>query len=360
MDVVSTFKELVAIDSPSGSEEKMRNWLISWATKRKLAVVVDAVGNLIIKKSAKQMTPFFLCAHMDTVEPGRNIKPQIKNRLICSDGTTILGADNKAALAAILAASDEWIRTSNLGIELVFTVKEETGGGAEFFDRSVLLNQIGFIFDHAAPLGGIIMSAPFITNFKVEFLGKAAHSCFPKKGRNPVHFAADFMKSLQYGETNEKQTFVNIGIISGGSVVNAVPEKIVLEGEVRSFSENHFLERLHLIETNVITIGKKYPEIKHSFEKSGYCPGYQHHPASSQVKYIKKIFTTLHLKPTMHTTFGISDANSLCSMGLQVISLSDGVVDPHTTKERVAISDLEKMKEIILLMFATPLSKVAA
>jgi len=123
---------------------------------------IDKVGNIYANNNAPGQ-PILLCAYMDTVQPGENIKPIIQNGIIKSSGDTILGADNKAALTAILSALES-IKL-NRPIELIFSVKEETGGGIEFFPFSWIKSKEGLIFDSANLLGGIILRSPFIINF---------------------------------------------------------------------------------------------------------------------------------------------------------------------------------------------------
>lgn len=351
MTLIDTFFELVKIDSPSGSEENVRKWLIQWAKSRKLSHFTDSVGNLVLKKEEDTLIPFFLCAHMDTVEPGRSIHPIIQDGVIQSQGNTILGADNKASMAVILTAVDEWLLKKPInGIELVFTVKEETGGGAEFFDTKLIENKQGFIFDYAEPLGTIVTSAPYIVNFSIEFIGKGTHACFPEKGVNALQYATKYIDSLQLGANDEKDVFLNIGKIHGGSVVNAVPEKVVVEGEIRSFSRTKFENILEMLELRLSQIQKQFGNATFKFSTSGYCSGYTHKDNSKQVLFLEKILNNYKLPIKKKKVFGISDANSFAELELEVLTLSDGVIDPHTTSERISVDDLKKLQMIILDM----------
>ncbi len=351
MTLIDTFFELVKIDSPSGSEENVRKWLIQWGKSRNLSHFTDSVGNLVLKKEGDTLIPFFLCAHMDTVEPGRSIHPIIQDGVIQSQGNTILGADNKASMAAILTAVDEWMLIKPInGIELVFTVKEETGGGAEFFDTKLIENKQGYIFDYAEPLGTIVTSAPFIVNFYIEFIGRGAHACFPEKGVNALRFATKYIETLRLGANDEKDVFLNIGKICGGSAINAIPEKVVVEGEIRSFSATKFKNMLEKLELRLNQTQKQFGNAIFKFSTSGYCSGYTHKDNSQQVHFIEKILNKYNLPLKKKKVFGISDANSFAELGLEVVTVSDGVIDPHTTNERISVDDLQKLQMIILDM----------
>ena len=124
--LVNLFIKLVKIDSPSGQEEKVALFLKKWLDKNKFKWKQDSLGSIIATDPNHQEKKFLLCAHMDTVEPGCGIKPVIKNGNIQSNGKTILGADNKASVSAILCAVERYktIYKKLPPIELLFTVKE--------------------------------------------------------------------------------------------------------------------------------------------------------------------------------------------------------------------------------------------
>lgn len=344
--IVDLFLKLVQIDSPSGKEKNMILFITDWAKKQNLSYQVDKIGNVLVKNNGKGK-PILFCVHLDTVEPGKEIKPVIKNERIKSAGNTILGADNKVALTSLLIAVEEYLKnnSSQKSFELLFTIKEETGGGIEYFPFKWLKSKKGLVFDCAKPLGGIILSSPYIINFNVEFIGQLTHASTPEKGKNALLPAIKSLNKLVIGKT-DKNTKINIGLINGGSGINVVPNKIVLSGELRSYNKVQFKNKLKRIEDVFNNQSNKY-KTKIIFKTSGFCPGYIHNTFSEFIKNISNIFKDLNIKTQFDDSFGVSDANILNSHGIETINLGDGIINPHTTDEQVEIKTLIKLKEII-------------
>src|SRR3989338_6943680 len=176
--LVDTFLKLVQIDSPSGQEKILVNYLVDYikSLSLPLLVVVDKSGNIICK-TFQNDKPILLTAHLDTVEPGKSIKPVIKSGVIKSDGTTILGADNKVGVVAILESLTSYFeKYRNLpSLEVVFTVSEEVGNlGAINLDYSSLRSKLGFSFDGGEPVGTITTASPYYTRFDITLIGKSA------------------------------------------------------------------------------------------------------------------------------------------------------------------------------------------
>lgn len=290
--LINNFIKLVSIYSPSGEEKEMINYLKEWFSKYKLKPRIDKVGNLYVKIRGKG-EPILFCAHMDTVNPGVGIKPIVKNGYIYSSGNTILGADNKAFIASLLTALA--LNKSQRAIELLFTVKEETGGGIEFFTFNWIKSKKAVTFDSAKPIGGIILRSPYVFNFHVLLIGKATHSSTPAKGKNAIIPALELINNIQVGELDKKETTINIGLISGGVGINIIPEKIQFSGEVRSYNQKLLYKHVNHIETITKKIADKY-SVKYKLSKDGFCPGYVHRDNDNFVKDIRKIYTNLNLK----------------------------------------------------------------
>lgn len=341
---IEKFLQLVHIDSPSGHEEKMSTYLQSWLKNHKFIMKIDKVGNVYAANNLSG-SPLLLCAHMDTVEPGRNIKPIIKNGVIKSSGNTILGADNKAALAAILTA----IETAGLNrnLELLFTVKEETGGGIEHFPFSWLKSKQGIIFDKSNPPGGIVLSSPFIYNFHVVLSGKASHAGTPQNGINAFVPAFNALSKIPVGQLDKDKTTVNIGVIKGGTGINTIPDQIHISGEVRSYNSILFHKHLKAIETFFKQESKK-SGVACNFSLNGYCPGYAFSETDLFIKQIAVMYSGLGLKTQYYPRSGISDANILNMNGIQTVNLTDGAKYPHTKDEQIAVKDLEMLSQIIV------------
>lgn len=346
-NIVDLFIKLVKIGSPSGKEEKMRDFLINWFKKRKVEFQVDQVGNLLAKIKGKG-EPLLLSAHMDTVEPCFNIKPIIQDNYLKSSGETILGADNKAAIAAILSFVDEMIKKKNLvNLDLLFTVKEETGGGVEHFPFSFLRAKKGFVFDAAYPLGGIVLASPFIENFHMAIIGQASHASQPEKGLNSLIPFKELIKKIKLGFYQGKDTTLNIGRIQSGTSLNTIPEKTVVSGEIRSYENEKFLMVKDNLKKTIQVLRKKYEKYQINLSFSGFCPGYRYQKDDPFIKKTKKILKKVLGKSYFLKSRGVSDVNIFYQKKLKVLNLTDGVEEPHTLKEKIKIDNLLKLKEII-------------
>ena len=344
--VADLFLKLVQIDSPSGKEKNMILFITDWAKKQNLSYQIDKLGNVLVKNQGKGK-PVLFCVHTDTVQPGEGIKPVIKNGGIKSAGDTILGADNKVALASLLSAVEEHLKSnsSQKSFELLFTVKEEIRGGIEYFHFKWLKSKKGLVFDCAKPLGSIILSSPYIINFSAEFIGQSTHASTSEKGKNALLPAIKSLNKLIIGKT-DKNTKINIGFINGGSGINVVPNKIVLSGELRSYNKVQFENKLKKIEDVFYNESKKY-QTKLIFKTDGFCPGYKHSLSSKFAKDINSVFIHLKIKTKFYNSFGVSDANILNEKGIETINLGDGIINPHTTDEQIEIKTLIQLKKII-------------
>lgn len=349
MKIVDIFTTIVKIDSVSGNEEMMAVYIKKWLEKVGFEWKEDKLGSIIARVKDQNNPELLLSSHMDTVEPGNNINPIIKNGYILSDGKTILGADNKASISTIICAIDEYKEKNNKlpNIELLFSVKEETGGGLEFFPFEWIKSKIGLTFDYARPFGKIVLSSPYIYNFKATFIGKPAHSSRPEEGINSLSPAIKFMDKIKVGRFDKGETTINIGVVNSGTGINTVPNETIVQGEIRSLNKKKFDEHIEELNKYVNNIESKYPVIKIKLELDGYCSGYNHKEDDPFILKIVSIYKKLGIKTSFENSTGISDANPLVGAGIKVVNLCDGVEDPHTTKERISIENLEKHKEII-------------
>lgn len=344
--IVNQFLNLVKISSPSGHENEMANYLKLWLKIHNFKFKQDKLGSIIATKEGEGESLLF-SAHMDTVEPGQNIKPVILNGIIKSDGSTILGADNKAALAALLEAVEEYCeKGGKRPLELLFTVKEECGGGVNNFPFKWINSKTGFIFDYSAPIGKIAISSPEIINFTVKFIGKAGHSSKPEKGINALIPAVQFLQKIGIGSKDNGKTTINVGVVEGGKGINIIPETINLRGEIRSSSKKLFKSNLLMINNLAISLAKKY-KTKLIFLTDGYCPGYSHSKNSKVISKLSKLYKQINIQPKLIDTQGISDANVLNNV-LDTVNMSDGTKNAHSTTESISVNNLKLLARVIL------------
>jgi len=359
------FEELVRIDSPSGEEDKVSTRLKEYISdlggdikednaKEKLNTKADNLFGWF--NGSVDLPPIMLCAHMDTVEPCRGIEPVFKNGIFTSKGDTVLGADDKAAVAVIIEVLNV-IKDNNLAvcpIDAVFTVFEEGGlKGAKVLDESLIRADFGYIPD-STDNEGIVVSAPACTRMKFKITGKAAHAgAEPEKGINAVMTAAKALSSVESGRIDDETT-CNVGTIKGGKATNIVPDQVVVEAEARS----HNPEKLKKVVGNV----KKAFEdaVKKGQEESGTAlpyleseieddfPNISLNDNDKAVSLGKKAAANLGYELAGKSVGGGSDANILFHKGIKAGVIGIGMKDIHTTNENIALEDMVKCGEFLL------------
>ena len=339
--LVKRFCDLVQIDSPSGEEEAVAVELVKQLEALGLSARRDGYGNIIANDGHPE--PLLLSAHIDTVEPGRGIKPRVEGDVIVSDGTTILGGDCKAGVAAILEAleSSQEDGTPRRPLEVVFTREEEIGlVGARNLDFSMISSKEAIVFDGEGPVNQITSSSPTYVGFDLEITGRAAHAGVePEKGLSAIRIASEIVVRLPQGRLDGETTF-NVGNIEGGSVRNAVPENTVVRGEFRS-TNMETLDGLRL------QIGEALAEVRGMFpdaviedhlhtEFEAYALT-DDDPATVRVR---KALQGLGLAPVMQPSGGGTDGNvfRLHDISAAVVGMADH--NMHTVREHVTIPDL--------------------
>ena len=352
-DVVELFVELAEIPSPSGEEaavaERVREYLGALA----LEVEEDEIGNLLARvEPRREGTPLFLCAHLDTVPPDAEIEPVVERGVVRNAGGTILGADNKAAVAVMLEAVRRVVDEGrpHAGIELVFTPKEEVGLlGAYAFDHTRLAARAGFVYDHAGPIGEIILGAPYQTKIDVTFHGRAAHSgMYPEDGRSAIAAAARAISDLRLGRLDE-QTTANVGEISGGTARNIVPEHCSFRAEARCHDEGKLNALVQeMLETITFAAQLSECDVETSVDPSAR--GYRFRRDEEPVRLAAAALTRAGFEPSYGLSGGGADANVFNQRGLQCVNLANGMIDIHTSDERISVEDLERMVDVTLAL----------
>lgn len=338
------FIKLVKIDSPFGQEKKVADFVIKELKKLNLIIKQDKFGNIIAR--SKKFNPkdsILFCAHLDTVESNKGIKPRVKNGVIYSDGKHILGADNKAAIAEIIYSLQKVKDFSN--VELLFTVQEENGlVGVKNLDKKLIKSKRALVLDYSAPVGYIILSAPSAVILKIKIFGRASHGARTHLGENAIVLAAEAINRFKF--KNHKGLSCNIGLIKGGTAVNVVADFIEIDIAIRSFSENSLKKIIKEIETHLkkTISGKK---VRLSIEKTRVGFGYSYSKQDQFVKELIKDFTQIGIKVKFADTLGLSDGNILNHYGIKTIELGYGPKNSHSNNESVAIKEMEKMSQFL-------------
>ncbi len=357
------FKTLCEIDSLSRHERdvalEIEKILTSMGAEVSYDSAKEKVGgncsNLVARfKGTVNAAPLFLSGHMDTVGPGEGIKVQFEDGVFRSDGTTILGSDDKSAIAIILEAMEVIIenKIDYPPVEIVFTVCEEIGLlGAKHFDYSLMDSKFGYILD-STDTEGIVTRAPAANKVTVKIYGKAAHAgAEPEKGINAILIASRAISRLQLGRI-DGETTCNIGTIKGGVATNIVPEFVEIHGEVRS----HDIEKLKTVTQNMI---KAFQDAADEFKTSGMNPRIEilvdddfpltRIPEDHRViRLAKKAAANLGIALACRTIGGGADANIFFGKGIIAGVLGTGMTDVHTLNEFIRIRDMEKSIRLVL------------
>jgi tripeptide aminopeptidase len=360
-EVVELFTELAVLPSPPGEERAVADLVIGYLHDLGLSVDEDDagpkvgsnIGNLYCRLDATDGgNPIFLCAHLDTVPPEGPIEPVIDDGVVRNAAGTILGADNKSAVAAMLEGARRVLveNRPHGGIELLFTPKEEVGLlGAAAFDLGRLHARIGYVYDQAAPIGDVILGAPYSRAMQVRFHGRAAHSgMYPEEGRSAIAAAARAISDLRLGRVDEETT-ANVGVIQGGTAGNIIPEWCTLDAEARSHDERKLEELVQdMVDVFAFAAGLEDCEVETKVSKS--YKGYRFKPDDPVVRIAHAALERTGYKPAYGLSGGAADANVFNEHGLACLNLANGMQDIHTPDERITVADLEGMVEVTLAL----------
>ena len=356
--LINSFLNFVAIDSKSKNERNFGMHIIDELNKIGLETEVDTCGqdygsnfgNIIarLKGNRAGETVLFSC-HLDTVTPGVGIKPVIEDGVIYSDGTTILGADDKAGIAAIIEAL-KVIQENNLlhaDIEVVFTILEENGlYGSKCLDYKSLNSKVAYILDEN-DVGRIIVQGPAHDNIQVRIHGKSAHAgVAPEEGISAIVTAAKAISKMKLLRIDEETT-ANIGSIHGGSETNIVTAEVLLTGEARSLDDVKLTSQTnHMIEC--FEEAAKETGALIEVEKIRTYSAFNIDPDDLIVKKVEQAFAKIGLDCTICRTGGGSDTNVYNEKGLKAITLGIGEMKPHTLDEHIKTQNLVKVAQLVI------------
>ena len=351
--LTDTFIGLTAIDAESGDEAAMREHLTGALAKLGISAETDAVGNLFARLPGTRAGEALLfSAHMDTVRPGKGKKAVVcPDGRITSDGTTVLGADDAAGLAAILEALTV-IRERDLphpDLELLFTVAEEAYGvGSAQFDYTRLRARIAYVLDLTGPVGTAAVAAPTLLALDIAVHGRAAHAGFaPEAGVNALSIAAAALAQVPTGRV-EADTTVNFGTVEGGTGQNIVPALIRITGEVRSLRHEAALRQAAVIEA---TFRREAERLGGSAEVTvtEKIHAYRTAPDEPVVERLRSALASLGWgEPKLIETFGGSDNNVFALHSLRGAVLAAAMELVHTTEEYTDISELTRSAALTL------------
>ncbi len=356
--IVNRFLDYVKISSETGNELEFAIYLKQELESIGFTVDFDNAGdafggncgNLIAKLPGTiKGKPLLFSGHMDTVSPGKNIKPIIKDGIIYSDGTTILGGDDKAGIAIIVEGILTVIenKSPHTDIELLFTVAEEGGlHGSRNLDLSLIKAKEGFIFDSSRLPGEIITDSPALSKINVTINGKAAHAgVCPENGINAAQVFAEAVSNMKLLRIDDETT-ANIGSVKGGTATNIVLPELVITAEVRSLSIEKLNNQVEHMRSCFEDACEKY-DTSFEFKSDQKYDAFHVEDESNVVKKVLKAYSAIGIDAYTTFTGGASDANVLNGRGIEIINLGIGEKQAHTLNEHYYIKDLLLMSKFI-------------
>ncbi len=320
--------------------------------------VKGEVGNLIarIEGTVAGVAPLLICAHMDTVAPGEGVKPIVDGNIIRTDGTTVLGGDDKSG-CAIICETIHQLREQKIPhgpVDAVFTICEEIGLlGARNLDLSMFEAREGLVYDSDAP-GYLFVRAPAAKALRFTVRGLEAHSGMaPERGLSAIKIASEAIAAMRLGRVDDETT-ANLGLIEGGRALNIVPNQVIVRGECRSRDDAKLERQIqHMVQcfesavqrASVTLEGRRFDASLEYTVRTEY----EAMNLPDDAPIVRKVVEAARragrvVKP--EATGGACDANILNRRGLTVANLGTGMRDIHTVREWLDINDMVSTAEV--------------
>jgi tripeptide aminopeptidase len=353
--LLADFVRYCEIESPSGQERKMADALTEDLRGLGLEVEEDDSCNLLGRIDGPESAPtVLLCAHMDTVPLDGPVEVVSENGLLTNRHEAILGADNKAAIATIMGALRRIVRQGKpaAGLEVLFTTGEELAlKGAKAFDRSRLRSDFGYVFDHATPIGEIVLASPTYYSLEARFKGQAAHAGIrPEAGHNAIAAASRAIAALRIGRI-DSDTTANVGRIEGGTAANVVAERCYVQLETRSLDDVRAGETVsEMVDAIAEAASDSECDVETSVER--LFQSYRLPRTAPAVEVAAAALRDCDIEPIYITSGGGSDANVFIQAGLPVVNLANGTERNHQPDESVTVEALETMLDVTIAIVA--------
>ena len=357
--LLDTFLEYVQIDSESRNEKEMAERLVADLQALGLEVKTDRAGEgfgsngfnvCAYIEGTLPGEPTIMNAHMDTVAPGNGIKPIVENGIVHTDGSTILGGDDKAGVAAIMEAVrtvlEKKIPCRNT--EILFTIGEDCGlYGAKYMDYDMLKSKEAYVFDHTTEVGKVVNCGPGQIKIDATVIGKSAHAGLaPENGISAIQVAAKAIAKMNLMRIDEETT-CNIGTLKAEYATNIVPEQAHLIAEIRSRN----LDKLHAQANQMKDCLQETGDemgAKLDIDLTTSYVSFHVDMDDPLVKRVEESCGRLGYRFYSEKGAGGSDANVMILHGIKPIVLGVGIAEAHTGNEYIKIDDLNKSAELIL------------
>ena len=360
--LLDDFVRLCEIESPSQRERAVAQAVRADLEQLGLEVEEDDSaretgsdsGNLLARiEGPADARTILLCAHLDTVPLAGPVEVMQENGVLSNKHEAILGADNKAAVATILAAARRLRENPPpVGVEILFTTCEEHAlAGAKAFDPARLKSEFGYVFDHASPIGELVTASPTYYRLEATFRGQAAHAGIrPEDGHNAIVAAAKAIAAMQIGRLDD-QTTANAGEIRGGTAANVVAERCQVVLEARSLDDARAGEVVSsMVDAATEAASDLECDVETSVER--LFRGYRLARSATVVEVAAEALRRTGIEPVYINTGGGSDANALIAADLPVLNLANGTERNHQPDESVTVDALERMLDVTLNIVA--------
>jgi tripeptide aminopeptidase len=362
-DVLELFVRLASVQSAPGEERAVADLCLGHLRSLGLEVDEDgaaeelggSAGNLYCRLEATEGetgTPLFFCAHIDTVPPEAPIEPVVSGGVVRNGEDGILGADNKASVAVMFAAVRRVLAEGlpHAGIELVITVQEEVGlRGAKAFDHDRLHARTGYVYDHAAPIGDVVLAAPSQLSVDATFHGRPAHSGIaPEEGRSAIAAAARAIAEMRLGRLDDHTT-ANVGTIRGGTARNIIPATCSLLAETRSHDPARCRREMQsmldaMAHAASLEECRLETAVEHEYE------AYRFRRTDPAVELAVAALEAAGYEARPIESGGGADAHVFTARGRACVNLTNGMAEIHTAQEHIAVADLEGMVRVTLAL----------
>lgn len=357
--LVAEFFDLVKVDSETKYEANIAQILREKFQQLGCDVIEDATkqqtghgaGNIIctLEGSLSHADPIFFTAHMDTVAPGCGVKPMMNDGYITSDGTTILGADDKAGIAAMLEAiktlQEQHIKHGHL--QFIITVGEELGLiGAKALDPSLIQASFGYVLDSSGPVGDIVIAAPTQARLRVLITHKEAQpGSVSKQGISAINVATKALSKIPLGRIDEETT-AKISSFAGGKQTNIVWDHVEILGEARSLRRDKLDKQINKMKEVFISTAHQFGASAHVQVDIMY-PSFSYQPDDHVVEVARVAALSIGRESRFLKSDDGSDANIFANYGIPTVNLAIGYEHIHTTRERISIVELVKISELV-------------
>lgn len=363
--LIDTFLDLVRLPCPSGHEAQAAAYCREALEACGCTVDIDDAGerigsdtgNLYAELAGTAPGSIVMTAHLDCVQPCEGVDPRIVDGVIMSDGTTILGGDDKVGVASIIEAVRTLAEEGGAypTVKVLFSIQEETGcrGAGAFEGAGLQEGEPCFVFDDAGDVGGACIAAPYHYTFAAEFTGKASHAgVAPEKGISAIEAAALAITKMRgagvLGATGAYSAS-NVGTIDGGSANNVVAPSCTLTGECRAIEKDD-VETLHDAMDAAMRSAAEELGARVDVAWTLQYPGYLLSEDAPVVQLFRRAARNAGFDPSTFKSTGGTDANKLVRFGVDPLVVSTGMTNFHSVDERLKVEDLNGTAKLAIAL----------